>query len=62
MSAVRVEECTGDIDDLLASPYKYKSRIFGYDCNLGCLEVLFLGICEELVHILRSNNDCHTLL
>ena len=62
MRTVRIKECTGDIDDFLASPYEYKSRIFGYDCNLSCLKVLFLGICEELVNILRSNNDCHTLL
>ena len=62
MRTVRIKECTGDIDDLLASPYEYESRIFGYDCNLSCLEVLFLGICEELVNILWSNNNCHTLL
>ena len=62
MSSVRIQEGSGDIYDLFSSPYQNQTRTLGHDCNFYGLQVLLLGIFEELIHIFRIHNDCHTLL
>lgn len=47
MCSVGIQECTGNIDDLFSSPGEYQTRVLGYDCNFGCLQVLFCGIFQN---------------
>ena len=51
MCSVGIQECTGNIDDLFSSPGEYQTRVLGYDCNFGCLQVLFCGIFQELLTV-----------
>ena len=62
MCSVGIQECTGNIDDLFSSPGEYQTRVLGYDCNFGCLQVLFCGIFQELLTVFRVDDNGHTLL
>ena len=59
MCSVGIQECTGNIDDLFSSPGEYQTRVLGYDCNFGCLQVLFCGIFQELLTVFRVDDGCN---
>ena len=59
---VGVQEGTGNIYNLFSSPWKNKSRIFGNNCNLYRLQILFFCIAKEFIYILRIYHNSHTLL
>lgn len=54
MCTVGIKECTGNINDLFASPCKNKAWLFGNDCNRDCRDFLRLqsqGICQHLLDL-----------
>ncbi len=61
-SAVGGEEFTRQIHDRVAVPHHGHARILGHGRDDFGLEVLFLGVAEELVHVLRGHVDGHALL
>ena len=62
MCTVGIKECTGNVNDLFASPCKNKAWLFGNDCNRDCFEVFFVCKAKEFVNIFWIYNNCHTLL
>ena len=62
MCTVGIKECTGNVNDLFASPCKNKTWLFGNDCNRDCFEVFFVCKAKEFVNIFWIYNNCHTLL
>ena len=62
MSAVRIEECSGDVDDRSASPVEHKTGLFGHDRDRSSLEVFFRRIGEELIFVFRRYDHSHALL
>ena len=62
MCTVGIQECTGNIYDFFASPYKYQTRILCYNRNRNCLQVLFICIAKEGIYIFRVNHYSHTFL
>ena len=59
---VGIQEGAGKIDDLFASPRQHKPWLLRYDRYFGSLQVLFLCVRHEFVHIFRINHYRHTLL
>ena len=62
MGAVGIQECSGDIHDLLASPGENQSRILSDHCHGGGLQILLCGIFQELCLVLLVHDHSHTLL
>ena len=61
-SAVGSEEFTRQINDRVAVPHHGHARIFGYGRDDFSLEILFLGVAEELVDVFGCNVHGHTFL
>ena len=61
-SAVGGEELAGQIHDRVAVPYHRHARLFGHCRDDFGLEILFLGVAQELVHILGGHVHGHALL
>ena len=61
-SAVGGEEFAGKVHDRVAVPHHRHARLFGHCRNDFGLEVLFLGVAEELVHIFGGHIHGHALL
>ena len=62
MSSVGIKEGSLQVYDGLAAPVQNKSGILRYNGNGYCLQVLLCGVSQELIHILRIYDNCHTLL
>ena len=62
MCTVSIQECTGNIYDFLAAPYKYQTRIFCNNSYRNRLQVLFVCIAKESIYIFRVNYYSHTFL
>ena len=62
MCAVGVEERTGDVYNLLASPGKDKSGLCRNLSDRNSLEVLLVGKCKHRRNVLLVHNNRHTLL
>ena len=56
------EEFTRQINDRVAVPHHSHARIFGYGRDDFSLEILFLGVAEELVDVFGCNVHGHTFL
>ena len=61
-SAVGGEEFAGKVHDRVAVPHHRHARILGHGRDDLGLEVLFLGVAEELVHIFGGHVHGHALL
>ena len=62
MSTVGVQKCTGNVHNFFASPAQYQTRFFCNNRYAYCFQILFIGIFQELIHVFRIYNNCHTLL
>ena len=62
MCAVRIQECSRDIDDLLSSPNKNKARRLCNDRHFCSLKILFFCIFHKLFSIFWIDNNSHPLL
>ena len=62
LSAVGVQELTGNINDGLSVPVHAESGLGLYYCNGGRFQVLLGSQCAEFVCVLGSDNDRHSLL
>ena len=62
MRSVGIQECSGDIYDLFASPIQNQTRFFGNNSYLYCFQVLFCCIGKEFFYVFRCDHDSHTLL
>ena len=62
MGAVGVQERAADVDDGLASPVHHKTRALSDHCHRDRGQILLVGVCQELVHVLRVDDAGHTLL
>ena len=59
---VGIQECTGDIYNLLAIPVHHQIRLFCYLRNNGCFEVFCISQLFEARNILCRNNNSHSFL
>ena len=62
MSTVGIKEGSGDINNVLSSPLKTESGLFGYRSNFNGFEILFSRILKEFLYILGSNDYSHSFL
>ena len=62
MGSVGIQERAGDIDDLFSSPFQHQPGGLGHFRHAYGLQVLFLGVPHELVHIRGVHHHGHTLL
>ena len=62
MGSIRVQERTGNIDNLFSSPGKHQTRLLGYNSYFYCLQVFLFCIIQKLFYVLRIYDNCHTLL
>ena len=62
MSAVGIKEGSGDVNNLLASPFEDKPGLLCHYCNRNGFQIFFCSILKELVHILRIDYHCHSFL
>ena len=60
--AVCIKERAGNIHDFFSSPGKNKARVFCYNSNRNCLQVLLICVSEECIYIFRVYHNCHTFL
>ena len=61
-STVGSEEFTRQVNDLVAVPHHGHARIFSHGRDDFSLEILFLGVSEELVDVFGRNVHSHTFL
>ena len=62
MSAVGVQEGTGNVYNLLASPLQHQAGLLGDNGHRHSLQVFFFCVSQELVKIGRIDYHSHTLL
>ena len=60
--AVSIQESTGQIYNLIASPVHYKARVSRYFCNNGSFQVFLVSKFNEGFFISSFNYNCHTFL
>ena len=62
LSAVRIEEGSGNVDDRIASPLHDKSLRIGDISNNGSFEIFFCCELDELLSVFASDDDSHSFL
>ena len=62
MRAVGIQEGSGQVHDLLSSPGKHQSGLFGHLGHAHRFQILLRRIAKEGVHILRVHHHGHSLL
>ena len=62
LGTVTVQEVSRKVDDILSVPVSDETIRIGDVCHVGCFEVLLMCEREEALHILRRDDDRHTLL
>jgi len=60
--AVGVQEFSGEVNDGVAVPVHAQAGFCLDDCYNGSLQIFSAGFLDELLGILRRNDNCHTLL
>ena len=62
MSAVGVQERPGQIYNFFSAPYQNQTGILCNNSHRNCLQIFLISVSQELIHVLRRNHNCHTLL
>ena len=62
MSAVGIQESSGQIHDSLSPPVHHQSGALSNNSYRHSFQVFLLGIAEESIYIFWIYYDCHTLL
>ena len=62
MSAVGIQERSGNVDDLLSSPFQHQTGTFCHHSHFHGFQILLVSVFQEFSHIGRIHHHSHTLL